>query len=80
MSCGVGRRRGSDLALLWLCRRPAAVALIRPLAREPPYAVSAALKRQKKPKKQTKKNTSEVVGKVFELPNTSTPRKFNNKT
>ena len=31
-------------ALLWLWCRPAAVALIRPLAREPPYAVGAALK------------------------------------
>ena len=31
MSCGVGRRRGSDLVLLWLWRRPAATALIRPL-------------------------------------------------
>ena len=32
-------------ALLWLCRRPAAVAPIRPLAWEPPYAEGAALKR-----------------------------------
>ena len=31
MSCGVGRRRGSDLALLWLWHRSAALALIRPL-------------------------------------------------
>ena len=29
MTCGVGCRCGSDLALLWLWRRPAAVALIR---------------------------------------------------
>ena len=29
MSCGVGQRHGSDLALLWLQCRPAAVALIR---------------------------------------------------
>ena len=48
MNCGVGRRRGSDLALLWLWCRPAAVALIRPLVWEPPYAVGAALKRTKK--------------------------------
>ena len=46
MSCGVGRRYGSDLALLW--RRPAAAAPIRPLALEPPYAAGEALKRQKK--------------------------------
>ena len=44
VSCGVGRRRGSDLALLWLWRRPAATALIRPLAWEPPHAAGAALK------------------------------------
>ena len=48
MSCGVGRRHGSDLALLWLWCRPAATALIGPLAWEPPYATVAALKRQKK--------------------------------
>ena len=51
MSCGVGHRRGSDLALLWLWGRPAAVALIRPLAWEPPYAASAALEKDKKKKK-----------------------------
>ena len=50
MSCGIGHRRGSDLALLWLWRRPGAIARIRPLAWEPPYAVSTALKRQKKKK------------------------------
>ena len=44
MSCGVGRRRGSDPVVLWLWRRLAAVALIRPLAWEPPQATSAALK------------------------------------
>ena len=32
MSCGVGRRRGTDPELLWLWRRLAATALIRPLA------------------------------------------------
>ena len=46
MSCGVGRRRGSDAELLQLWRRPAAVAAIRPLAWEFPYAMGAALKRQ----------------------------------
>ena len=43
VSCGVGRRHGSDLMLLWLWHRPAATALIRPLAWEPPYAAEAAL-------------------------------------
>ena len=33
--------------LLWLWCRPAAAALIRPLAWEPPYARDVALKRQK---------------------------------
>ena len=42
MSCGVGCRRGSDPALLWLWRRPVATAPIRPLAWEPPYAAGAA--------------------------------------
>ena len=48
MSCGVGHRLGSDLALLWLWCRQAAVAPIGPLAWEPPYAVNAALKSSKK--------------------------------
>ena len=47
MSCDVGCRHGSDLELLWLWRRLTAVALIRPLAWEPPYAAIVALKRQK---------------------------------
>ena len=38
---------GSDLALLWLWCRPVAIALIRPLAWEPPYATGAALKKKK---------------------------------
>jgi len=50
VSCGVGRRQSLDPTLLWLWRRPVATALIRPLAREPAYAVGAALKRQKKKK------------------------------
>ena len=48
MSCGVGCRHGSDLALLWLWRRLAAVALIGPLAWEPSYAAGTALKKSKK--------------------------------
>ena len=46
-SCGAGYRHGSNPELLWLWCRPAAVAPIRPLAWELPYAVSAALKRKK---------------------------------
>ena len=55
MSCGVGCRCGSDLLLLWLWRKLAATALIRPLAWEPPYASGAALKKDKRQNKQTKK-------------------------
>ena len=44
VSCGVGCRRGSNPALLWLWCRLAAVALIQPLAWELPYAMGAALK------------------------------------
>ena len=51
MSCGVGRRCGSDPALLWLWHRLAATAPIRPLAWEPPYAAGAALEKAKKKRK-----------------------------
>ena len=52
MSCDVVRRCGSDLTLLWLWYRPAAMVPIRPLAWELPYITGAALKRPKKKKKQ----------------------------
>ena len=55
MSCGVGRRCGSDLALLWLWHRPAATAPIRPLNWEPPYASGVALEKTKRQKKLKKK-------------------------
>ena len=51
MSCGVGHRHGLDLVWLWLWRRPAAAALIGPLARELPYAAGTTLKAKKKKKK-----------------------------
>ena len=54
MNCGVGHRLGLDLALLWLWRRPAAVALIRPLAWEPPYATGVVLKSKNKNKNKNK--------------------------
>ena len=57
VSCGVGCRRGSDPALLWLWRRPVATAPIQTLAWEPPYAVGAALKKQKKKQNKQKKNS-----------------------
>ena len=55
MSCGVGRRRGSDPVLLCLWCRPAATTPIRPLAWEPPYAAEAALEKAKRQKKRKKK-------------------------
>ena len=47
MSCGVGHRRHWDLAWLW--HRPAAAALIPPLAWELPYAADVALKKKELP-------------------------------
>ena len=56
MSCDVGRICGSDpellwLWLLWLWRRPAAVALTQPLAWELPYATGMATRKKKKKEK-----------------------------
>ena len=55
MSCGTGRRCGSDLVLLWLWWRPAATAPIQPLAWETPYATGTALKERKKERKKKRK-------------------------
>ena len=55
MSCGVGYRRGSDPCCSGCGVRPAAVALIRPLAWKPPYAAGMALKSKKQKKKKKKK-------------------------
>ena len=55
MSGGVGHRHSSDLVLLWLWHRPAAVALIGLLTWEPLYATGAALKKQKQTNKTNKK-------------------------
>ena len=61
MSCGIGRRRSSDLALLWLWPRLVATAPIGPLAWEPPYAAGAALEKGKK-KKEEEVKTSFNIG------------------
>ena len=56
MSCGVGHRGSPDPELLWLwCRLMATTALIRPLAWEPPYASSVALKSKKEEEEERKK-------------------------
>ena len=47
MNCGVGRRHGSDLALLWLWCRLAATAPIRPLTWESANTAGETPKRQK---------------------------------
>ena len=52
MSCDVGHRCSSDAMLLWLWCGLAAATPIQPLDWELPYAVAAALKRQKKIKMQ----------------------------
>ena len=54
MSCDVGHRCSSYLALLWLWSRLAAVAPIRALVWEPPYAADVALKRKKKKREREK--------------------------
>ena len=51
MSCDVGHRPGSDLALLWLWCRLAAVIPNRPLDWELPHTMGVAPKNPKKKKK-----------------------------
>ena len=46
----MGHRRGSDPVLLWLWHRLMAVALTGPLAWEPPFASSVALRRRRRRK------------------------------
>ena len=69
--CGIGRRCSSDLAFLWLWLRLVAIALIRPLAWEPPYAAGAALengKKTKKKKKKKKKNLTSLCEDASSIP------------
>ena len=54
VSYGVSRRHVSDPVLLWLWRRPAAIAPIWPLAWEFSYAAGVALGSKKKKKKKKK--------------------------
>ena len=68
VSCGVGHRRGSDLALLWLWLWLwlAAVALIRPLAWEHPYAMDVTLKKkERKKERETLPGCSNCVSFVY---------------
>ena len=59
MSCSIGGRHSSDPTLLWLWRRPAATAPIRPLAWEHPFAAGAALEKAKDKKKKKKRKEKE---------------------
>ena len=70
MSCCVGCRRGSDLASLWLWRRPAAIAPIRPLDWEPPYASGATLEKAKRQKQKQNKTECSVSKWFLFLPET----------
>ena len=69
MSCGVGRRHVLDPMLLWLWHRPAATALIGPLAWESPCAAGVAIEKTKRQKtnkqtnKQNKQTKKVLVGK-----------------
>ena len=54
VSCGVGRRHGSDPALLSMWHRPAAIAPIGPLAWEPPYTEGEKERKTKEKKKKEK--------------------------
>ena len=56
---GIGCRWGSELVLLWLWCRPAATALIPPLALELPYAADMSLKRKTKQSKTNKQKTQQ---------------------
>ena len=58
MSCSVGCRSG----IAWLWCTPAATALIRPLAWEPPYAAGVALKGQKTKKGKKERKNSAALG------------------
>ena len=60
MRCAVRHRHGSDLMLLWLWCRLAAVAPIGPLAWELPYAAGAALKKKKQNKTKKPPQTTDV--------------------
>ena len=66
MSCGVGRRCGSDPTLRWLWHKPAATAPIQLLSWEHPYAMGVALKSQKKKKNKTKKQSQVFISIIFD--------------
>ena len=76
MSCGVGHIHSSDLVLLWLWCRLAAVAPIQPLAWEPPHAMDVALKKKDKKKKKKEKNARFAAMEILPRENTHTVTHF----
>ena len=56
-----------DPALLWLWRRPAAVAPIPPLAWRSPYVTGEALQKKTKDEKKKKKDSNELIYKTNRL-------------
>ena len=60
MSCGVGCRQGLDPELLCLWWTLVAIALIRPLAQEPPYAMGWALEKAKRQKKKNQQKENKT--------------------
>ena len=65
MSSGVGCRRSSDPALLWLWRRLVAIAPIGPLAWEPPCAMGMAPEKAKRQKKKKKKQEKSQINNLI---------------
>ena len=63
----MGRRRGSDPSLLWIWCRPAATALIGPLAWKSPHAVGVALEMAKRKKKGSSVAANYGVGHTYSL-------------
>ena len=68
VSCGVGLRCRSDLALLWLWRRPVATAPIRSLAWDPSHASDAAQEKTERHTHTQKINAGEDVASVGNPP------------
>ena len=73
MTCGVGHRNGSDHMLLWLWCRPAAAALIQPLAQELLYAKGATLKKKKKENPLSKSDKEQTLETITEMPRSRPP-------
>ena len=61
VSCVVGRRPGSDPALLWLWCRLVVVALIQSLAWELPYAMAVDLKSKVEEEKEEEEEEGEEI-------------------